>query len=130
MVLQNVFHAVFSYLPGGLGHCADSNSIPLNLTITLHPVLTVTILLMYLPSLVGRLFQQCCLSRIDEELKYGDSMIKTSHALPNSIKLSVYTTFGACDGSNNFKKFFPSHVKILFCTDKIESVEKQDLVPR
>ena len=106
MVLQNVFHTAFSLLPGGLGHCADSNSIPLNLTITLHPVLTVTILLMRLPSFIGRLFQQCDLSRIDEELKCGDSMIKTSHALPNSIKLSVYTTFGACDGAKNFSKFF------------------------
>ena len=48
---------------------------------------------------------------------------KASHAFPNSIELSVYTTFGACDDSKNFKKFFPSHVKILFCTDKIESIE-------
>ena len=31
---------------------------------------------------------------------------KTSHAIPNSIRLSVYTTVSTCDGSNNFNKFF------------------------
>ena len=29
-----------------------------------------------------------------------------------------------------FATFFPSLVKSLFCTDKIESIEWQDLVPR
>ena len=31
---------------------------------------------------------------------------KTTHAFPNSNELSVYTTFGACDGSKNFNRFF------------------------
>ena len=55
-------------------------------------------------------------------LKCGDSMTKTSHAFPNSIELSVYTTFGACDGSKHVNEFVPSHVQILFHTDKIESI--------
>ena len=55
---------------------------------------------------------------------------KSSHALPNFIELSVCTTFGLCDGSKNFNKLFPSRVRILFCTDKIESIEWQDLAPR
>ena len=66
----------FSHLPGGLGHFADSNSIPYSLTTTFHPVLIVATLLKYLPLLVERLFQQCHLSRIDEVLKCGDSMTK------------------------------------------------------
>ena len=31
---------------------------------------------------------------------------KTSHAFPSSIELSVYTTFGLCDGSKNFDYLF------------------------
>ena len=42
---------------------------------TFHPILIVAILLTYLPLLVERLFQRCHLSRIDEVLKFGDSMI-------------------------------------------------------
>ena len=69
-------------------------------------------------------------------------MIKTSHALPKSIELSVFSTFSLCDGQvcatsielsvspKNFNKLFPSHMKSLFCTDKIESIEWQDLAPR
>ena len=59
VVLQIVFHTAYSRLPGSLGHFADSNSIPKSLTITFHPVLTVAILLTYLPLLVGRLLQRC-----------------------------------------------------------------------
>ena len=79
-VLQIVFRTVFSRLPRNLGHLADSNSIPKDLTSTFRPVLTVAMLLTYLPSLVGRLFQRCHLSRIDEVLKCCDSMIE-SHIL-------------------------------------------------
>ena len=38
MVLQIVFRVAFSHLPGGLGHFADCNSIPVNRTTTFHPV--------------------------------------------------------------------------------------------
>ena len=55
---------------------------------------------------------------------------KSSHALPKSIDLSVYLIFDLCDDSNNLTNFFHSHVKILFCTDKIESIEWQDLASR
>ena len=75
MVLQIVFRMAFSHLPGGLGHFADSNSIPQSLTTTFHLVLTVAIQLTYLPLLVGRLFQRCHLSRIDGVLKCSDYMI-------------------------------------------------------
>ena len=57
----------------GLGHVADSNSIPRSQTTTFHPVLIAAILLKYLLSLFERLFQQRHLSRIDEVLKCGDS---------------------------------------------------------
>ena len=92
MILQVVFHTEFSLLPGGLGHFADSDGIPQHQTTIFHPILLMAILLKYL------LFQRCHLSRIDEVLKDGDSMM--------------------------------SFVKTSFYTDKIESIEKQDLVPR
>ena len=70
MFLQIVFHNELSNLSRGLGHVADSNSIPWNRIISFHPVLTVAILLKYLLLLVERLFQRCHLSRIDETLKW------------------------------------------------------------
>ena len=54
---------------------------------------------------------------------------KSSHAFPNSIELSVYTTVGACDGSKNFNKLFQSHVQILFYTGMIVSTVLPSLVP-
>ena len=110
----------FSHLPGGIGHFADSNSIPWSQTTTIHPVLTVAILLTYLPLLVGRLSQRCHLSRIDEVLKRGDSMINLHmlSQIPSSclcIQLSLLATV-------------PRTLNIFFCL--IESIEWQDLVPR
>ena len=94
MVLQIVFRKEFSSLPGGLGHFADSNSIPQNLTTTFYPVLIVAILLKGLLSLVEPLFQRCHLSVTDEVLKGGDSMINLHmlSQIPSSclcIQLSV-----------------------------------------
>ena len=61
----------------------------------------------------------------------GDPMIKSSQTLPNSKELSVYTTFGACDGSKNYNKlFFSFHEKFWFHTVKIVSSEWRELVPR
>ena len=120
---QPLLHKVLSHLPGGLGHFADSNSIPWRLTTTFHPVLTVAMLLTYLPLLAGRLFQRCHLSRIDEVLKCGDSMIKLhmlSHT-PSSclyIQLSVLAT-----APRILTNFIPSRMKSLSCTDKIEYTE-------
>ena len=45
-------------------------------TTTSRPVLTAAILLTYLLLLIGRLFQRCHLSRIDEVLWCGDSVVK------------------------------------------------------
>ena len=85
-------------------------------TANFHPILTVATLLMCLLSLVGRHFQRCHLSRIDEVLKCGDSMIKTSHVFQNSIELSVKTTFGPCDGSNNLNKLLSVSCESLHFT--------------
>ena len=41
----------------------------------------------------------------------------------------MQTAFGACDGSKNFK-FFPSLVRFLFYSDRIDSIEWQDPAPR
>ena len=97
MVAQNVFHMASSHQIINLRRFADDSSIPLNLTPTSHPVLTVAILLTYLPLLVERLFQRCHLSRIDEVLKCGNSMIKLHmlYQIPSSclyIQLSVLAT--------------------------------------
>ena len=110
MVLQIVFHAEFSHLPERLGHFADYNSIPQNRTTTFDPVLTVAILLKY--------------------LKCGDYM-KNLHTLSQIPSSCLYTQLMVCATAPRIpKNFSPSHVKILFCTDKIESIEYQDLVPR
>ena len=63
-------------------------------------------------------------------LKCGDTMIKPHmlSQIPSSclyIQLSVLATVPRILISS-----FPSHVMILFCTDMIESIEWQDLVPR
>ena len=105
MVLQIVFRTAFSRFPRGLEHFADRNSIPKSLTTIFHPVLTVAILLTYLPLLVERLLQRCHLSRIDEVLKCVDSMIKL-HMLSQIPSSCLFSTFGLCDGSKNFKKLF------------------------
>ena len=125
MVLPIVFNTEFSRRPGCLGRFADSNSIPWIQT-TFRPVLTVAILLKCLLLLVERFFRLCHLSQVDEVLKCGDSMINLhmlSH-IPSSclcIQLSVRAT-----APRILINFFPSHVRILFCTDKIESIEWQD----
>ena len=94
-----------------------------------HPVVIVATLLKFL-SLVLRLSQRCHLSRIDEVLKCGDYFInlRTLSQIPSSclcIQLPV------CATTPRFLiNFVQSHVKILFYTDKIESMEWQDLVSR
>ena len=123
MVLQIVFHREVSNLPGGLGYFANSKSIPQSQTTTFHPILIVAILLKYLLLLVERLFQQCHSFRINEVLKFDDSM-KDIHMLsqiPSScrhIQLSVCETVPRI-----LPNFSPSHVKTSFHTDKIESIE-------
>ena len=111
MVLQIVFHTAFSRLPGGLGHYADSNGIhriwppsPDCSNTADVPSFTRRTALSAMPFVSDRW-------GVDVPWFHD----KTSHAFPNSIELSVYTTFGACDDSKNFlKKKFPSHVNIFF----------------
>ena len=50
--------------------------------------------------------------------------------LHNIFRIPVQLTFGFSDGWRKVLKLFPSDVKILFCMDKIASIEWQDLVPR
>ena len=63
---------------------------------------------MYLLPLAERLSQRCHLFRIGEVLMFDDSMmdLRSEHDLTNSNELSVYMTFGLCDGSKNFNNFF------------------------
>ena len=107
MVLQIVFRTEFSLLLGGLGRCAESNSVPWNQPTVFHPILIVAKLLKCLLSLIELLSQRCHLSRIDEK------------------KLFAIVT-----ARRTFAKSFPSHVKSLFRTDKIEPIEWQDLEQR
>ena len=69
-------------------------------------MLVVAIMLKYLLSLFVRLFQQCHLFRIDEVLKFDDSMTDFLEDVPNSYELYVLMAFGLCDGSSTFRKPF------------------------
>ena len=107
MIFQIVFHAVFSHLLGGLGCFADSNSIPKNRTTTFHPVLIVAILLKCLLFILRTaLSAMPVVSDRWEVLKCGWFHDKTSHTVPNSIELSVCTTFDLCDCSKTFDQLF------------------------
>ena len=75
MILQIFFHKEFSRLPTGLGHSADSNGVPQNLTTTSHPVQIATVLLMFLLLQVVQLLLQFYLFLIDEVLTCYDSTI-------------------------------------------------------
>ena len=44
--------------------------------------------------------------------------------------LSVFHLSVCATAPRIFTNFYPSQVRILFCTDKIESIDHQDLVPR
>ena len=114
----------FSHQTRGLGHVADSNSIPQNRPHHLSSSPDcINTLLKYLLLLVERLFQRCHLSRIDEVLKCGDSMINL-HTL-SQIPLSVQTTFGVC-GSKNFDKLFSVsflHIKECLLLSSVASFE-------
>ena len=124
---QSSFIRSFSCWSGSLGRHADSNSIPWIQTTTFRPVLTVAILLKCLLLLVERLNQHCHSSRIDEVLKFGDSMINL-HMLAQMLSSCLCIQFSVrATAPRILINFFPSHVRILFCTDKIESIEWQDL---
>ena len=71
----NFVHTKFSRLPGGLGHFADSNSIPQNLTITFHPIQIAIKLLMFLLLLVVHLVLQFRLFLNDAVWLFDDSMV-------------------------------------------------------
>ena len=62
-------------------------------------------------------------------LKYDDSMVDL-HKICQIPMTCQYNFFGFTDGSRIFPNSFPSPEKFSFCTDKIESIEWQDLVPR
>ena len=117
-----------SVFPSPLGCFEPSNSILQNRTTTSHQALIVAIQCLLL--LVERLFQRYHLYRIDEVLKCGDSMINL-HMLSQIPSSCLYTQLSVLATAPKILiSFFPSHVKILLCTDKIVSTGWQDLVPR
>ena len=88
----------------------------------------IVAILTYLLQLVKRLFQRCHLSRIDEVLRCGDSMVKLY--MPSQIQSSCLNVQLSVCAPRILTNFYPFHVKFLFYTDKIKSNEWQDLVPR
>ena len=119
MTLQIVFHVVFSHHPGGLGCFAESKSIPWNWTTTIHPDLTAEV-----PSFTRRTALSAMPVVSDwwgVEVRYF--LDKTSHAFPHSIELSVYTTSVNATAPRILTHVSPSHVKILFYTDKIDACD-------
>ena len=90
----------------------------------------VAIVLKYILPLVERLFQQCHFSPIDEVLKCGVSMINLHilSQMPSScrfLQLSVCAT-----APRIFTNFSPSHGKSPIYTEKTDSTEWRELVPR
>ena len=130
MVLQTVFNTVFSQRPRGLGHVADGNSIPWNQPTIFHPILIVATLLKFLLSLFVRLFPRCHLSRIDDVLKFDGSMtdLHKIFQIPMHCPYQQLLVFATARGT--VVNSFPSLVKSLFCTDRVESIEWQDLALR
>ena len=129
MIVQIAVRKVVSHLPGGLGHFADSNSIPQNQPTIFHEILIAAILLKIRLSFVARLFQQCHSFRIDEVLKC-DSMICLHRICQTPMncqckRLLPFPTAGEISVNS-----IPFPEKFPFCTDKIVSIEWQDLEPR
>ena len=71
-----------------------------------HPILIEAKLLKYFLLLVRRVLSAMLFvsDRWSVEVQWFHD--KTSHAVPNSIELAVFSTFGACDGSKNFTNLF------------------------
>ena len=87
-MIHHIFiHTEFSRLPRNLGHFADSNSIPWNLTTIFRPIQTTVIQLTFLLLLSVQLVLQFRLFLIYEVWKSDDSLIILH--LPNSNGLSV-----------------------------------------
>ena len=118
----------FPVCPRGLGHFADSNSIPKNQPTIFHPIQIAAILLKYLLSLSERLCPRCHLSRIDEVLRFADSRKDFHKMFQTPMNCQFQFFFATARGT--FVNSFPSPVKSLFCTDRIESTKWQDLEQR
>ena len=113
MVLQIVFQKEISHQPGGLGHFADSNSIPWNPPTIFHPILTVAILLKFFLSLFVRLFQRH-MSRIHEVLKFDDSMTDFTMLAKLQWIVCIDNFCRVVTARETFANSFPSPVKSFF----------------
>ena len=89
----------------------------------------VTVQQTFLLLLCVPLFQQYHSSKIGEVSKFDGSMINLHKIC--QIPMTCQCTFVFSDGSRNFLHLFSVSWEVfLFCTDKLESSEWQDLVPR
>ena len=131
MVLQISVRKVFSHLPGGLEHFRRyKKNIPQNQSTIVHPSLAAAAQQTFLLLLCIPLFQQHQLSPIDGVWMYNDSM----------ISFHRFTKFQRIVCVNDFRLFrrleklsktpSPSPEKFLFGTDKTDSIEWLNLVPR
>ena len=130
MVLRIAIRKEFSRLPGGLEHFADGNSIPQNQPTIFHPSLIATVQQTFLLLFCVPLFQPYHSSRIDEVSKFDDSMIDLHRIcqIPMSYQCKRLSAF--LTARETFLNSFPSPEKFWLCTDKTESIEWLDLVPR
>ena len=131
MVPQIVFHTEFSSLSGGLGHFVDSNSIPLNQPTIFHPSPIATILA-DVPSFTLRTALSAMPFVSDRwgVVKFDNSMINLHKMckIPMNCQCKWLSAFLTARGT--FVNCFPSPVKSLFCTDRTEPTEWQDLEQR
>ena len=98
MVLRVAFHEEFSHLPGGLGHFADSNSIPQNQSARtiLHASPIAPVQQSFLLKPFVWIFPQYHSSRIEQVMKFDESMInlhKIYHGLKKNVSVNDLRLF-------------------------------------
>ena len=130
MVAQNVFHKGSSHQIIDLWRFVDRCNIPWNLPTNFQPDLIVITQRMFLLLLCVTLFQQCHSFRIDEVLKFGDSVIYLHRIwqFPMSCPWMWLSAFPTV--RETLVNSFPSLERFQFCTDKIESTEWLNHAPR
>ena len=96
----------------------------------LHPDLIATVLQMSLPSFCALLSQQSHLFLICAVLTYNDSRINHHRLCQNQANCKCEWLWVSTSARETFLNSSPSPEKFSFCTDKIESIEWQDLEKR
>ena len=104
------------------------NSTPYNQPTIFHPSLIATVQQTFLLLLCVLLFRQSRSSRIDDVSKFDDSMVSLHRICQIPMNCQCKWLSAVLTARDTFVNSFPSPEKFLFYTDKIDSIEWQDLV--